>query len=366
MPAVLIEKMTLKNFRGFADLTLEGMRRINFILGPNGAGKTALMEALFLAAGNGPQIALSLRGFRGLPGISAPLSIPAFSALWEDLFYRFQINKMTEISLAGKIGGKNFTRNLKIGEDKGAEITLPFDTKPDERLPITSEAAPRQIFFEWHDEREGRSSTQKIIPSMTPFGLQVGNTTNFVQAFFLPARWGYSGALAAEHFTQLVRENREQTFIKAMQSVSDEIESIAVGYDQNVGQLLVKPRGLDRRISASLLSDGLSRVAEILLIISRYGSGVALIDEVENGIHFKNYAKVIEAIDEFSHTFGTQVFITTHNDEILEAFLGARGAGDQDFSLIVCHREENGDTSARMVSGEWAELALQSGLELRV
>ncbi len=364
--SVLVETMTLKNFRGFADLTLEGLRRINFIVGPNGSGKTALMEALFLAGGNSPQIALSLRGFRGLPPMTAPLSAPAFSALWEDLFFRFQTKKGMEISLSGKIDGKNFTRALHVGEEKGAEITVPFDAKLDERLPVTAESAPRPIFFEWHDDRGAGKTRQKIIPVLTPFGLQMGAMTAFLNAFFLPARWSYNGAMAAEHFTHLVREAREAEFVEAMQRISEEIESIAVGFDQNTGQLLIKPRGLERRISASLLSDGLSRVAEILLIISRYGGGVALLDEVENGIHFKNYGKAIATIDEFSRRFGTQVFITTHNDEILDAFLRTDGAKREDVSLIVCHRDENGNTSARILSGEWANLALRSGIEYRV
>ncbi len=365
MPAVLIEKMTLKNFRGFADLTLVGMRRINFILGPNGSGKTALMEGVFLAASNGPQNALSLRDFRGLPPLTAPLNIAAFSALWEDLFYRFQTGKVSELSLSGKIDGQDFTRGLKMGEITGGEITVPLEMRHDERMPVTAEAGLRQIFFEWHDERSGRSSTQKIIPALTPFALQMNTTSDFINAFFLPARWRFNGAQAAEHFTHLVREARERDFVDIMKKVSNEIESIVVGYDQNAGQLLVKPRGLERRISASLLSDGLARVAEILLIISRYGGGVALIDEVENGIHFERYGEVIEAIDEFSSTFGTQVFFTTHSDAMLDAFHEKVAAKTEDFSIIRCSREENGGTNASLINDIWAKRALESGIELR-
>lgn len=362
----MIDRLEIKNFRGFRDLTLEGMRRINFILGPNGSGKTALMEAMFLAAANGPQAAFGLHAFRGLPSLTTPLTVPAFSALWEDFFYRFETKRNVEISLVGKLGDTDFTRSLEIGENKGGEITIPLDLKHDERLPVTAEATPRPIFFKWHHAHGGRSSDLTITPTLGPFGLQLGTTAESIGAFFLPARWGYNGPLAADHFTQILKEGREQKFVAAMQKIAPEIESIAVGFDQNAGQLLVKPRGLDRRISASLLSDGLSRIAEILLLISRYGGGFALIDEVENGIHFKNYGKAVKAIDEFAAEFKTQIFITTHNDEILDAFLGARDAKDDDFSVIVCHRNDKGETEARIASGEWAELALRSGIELRV
>ncbi|MBN1565485.1 MAG: AAA family ATPase, partial [Anaerolineae bacterium] len=37
----------IKNFRGFRDLTLDGLARVNLIAGGNNVGKTALLEAIF-------------------------------------------------------------------------------------------------------------------------------------------------------------------------------------------------------------------------------------------------------------------------------------------------------------------------------
>ena len=365
MPAVLIEKMTLKNFRGFAALTLEGMRRINFIVGPNGSGKTALMEGVTIAGGHTPQWALQMRHYRGLPMLSRP--VPHLLTFFDDLFYRFNTNTPVEITLMGKREDKSFSRALTIGQEGTGQITIPLNATGDENPAQSTDIYKSPVSFEWsHHGENAEPEIFKATPQITPMGLQIAVGQPAFPLFFFPARGFFDGAAAAESFSRLDRENKAKKFIETMQRIFPDIESISVAYEQNVGQLWVKARGLDRKTSISLLSEGVSHVSQILLGIAHNAGGVALIDEVENGIHFKKYGEVIEAIDEFSRTFETQVFITTHNDEILDAFLGTRDKKDQDFSLIVCHREENGDTSARMVSGEWAELALKSGIEYRV
>ena len=44
----MYRSFTIKNFRCFDELTVEGMGRINLIAGKNNVGKTALLEALWV------------------------------------------------------------------------------------------------------------------------------------------------------------------------------------------------------------------------------------------------------------------------------------------------------------------------------
>ena len=57
----------IQNFRGFEDLTVDGLTRVNLIVGKNGVGKTGLLEAVYMleATGN-PFIAQLLNEWRGL------------------------------------------------------------------------------------------------------------------------------------------------------------------------------------------------------------------------------------------------------------------------------------------------------------
>ena len=365
MPAVLIEKMTLKNFRGFADLTLEGMRRLNLIVGNNGSGKTALMEGLSLAAGATSHTAVMLRHFRGLPMLGGP--VPHLLTFFDDLFYRFDTNTPVEITLTGKREDKTFSRALTIGQESTGQITIPLKATGGETPAQSTDIYKSPVSFEWRHQGENAAPEFfKTTPQITPMGLQIAVGQTAFPSIFFSARGFFDGAAAAESFSRLDRENKAKKFIETMQRIFPDIESISVAYEQNVGQLWVKARGLDRKTSISLLSEGVSHVSQILLGIAHNAGGVALIDEIENGVYFERYGEVLRAIDEFSKDFGTQVFFTTHSDAMLDAFHENVAAKTEDFSIIRCIREERGGTSARIISGVRAERALRSGIELRV
>lgn len=367
MPAVLIEKMTLKNFRGFADLTLEGMRRLNLIVGNNGSGKTALMEGLYLGAAASPQIAWSLRQFRGFAPPQGPAAVPSLSALWEDLFRNFEIAPGVDIDLSGRDANeKTFHRRLRIHSARGSEITVPFPTPAEAQLPGTPNAAFSNISFEWRWQRNGETEAKAVItPQVTPAGLLMGQAAGGIVSGILPARWGFSADLAAENFTGLVKKGKKPKFIATMKKLFPDLDDMDAGHEQGHGLLLVRLKHLDRPIPAFLFSDGFGRIAEILLLIAQVSDGFVLIDEVENGVYFERYGEVLRAIDEFSSTFGTQVFFTTHSDAMLDAFHENVAAKTEDFSIIRCSREENGGTNASLINDIWAKRALESGIELR-
>ena len=367
MAGAMITKATFKNFRGFRDLTLDGLRRINLIVGDNSSGKTALMEGLFLGSAPSPQAALSLRQFRGYAPPQGPMSIPTFLALWEDLFLGFQIENEIEIALSGtETGGDTFRRVLRIGKAKDGTITVPF-SPPAEAQVGTPNAAFTNISFEWRAQQGKQPETAAtIVPQMTPVGLLMGQAPGNIPSAILPARMGFAPDLAAENFTDLVRNNKKKQFIDKMRELFPGLLDMDAGYEQGHGLLLAHVKGLDRAILASLFSDGFGRIAEILLLIAKVSGGFVLIDEIENGIFFKRYGNVLKAIDAFSREFATQIFLTTHSDGIRYALAENLMSDDENFSVIRCYREENGDTNARIVSGERAKYALESGIELRV
>lgn len=228
-----IEKIELKNFRGFSNLTLEGVRRINIIVGPNGSGKTALMEGI-----------------------------------------------------------KNYA---------GGYILIAPGTFP-----------PRS---------------------------------------------------ARENFESLPSK-KKQIFIDIMEKIFPDVEDVGMGNEWQ--GLLIYFKRLKKPIFISELSHGFNQIAGILLMITKERNSIALIDEIENGIHFTKYEMVLQAIDELSRDFGKQIFFTTHSNDILDTFCRTSCFEENDFSIIRCSREESGATSATIVSDEWAARALDSGIEIRV
>ncbi len=102
----MLSSFSVKNFRGFQNLTVEPLEQVNLIGGKNNSGKTAFLEAIFLFCGpNNPELPLRLGVFRG---------IEQFRHEAEDmfgwLFFKKNIEKIIEISALQNKRSKEFLK----------------------------------------------------------------------------------------------------------------------------------------------------------------------------------------------------------------------------------------------------------------
>ncbi len=96
-----------KNFRGFRDLKIENLKRVNLIAGMNNVGKTALLEAVFLHLGpDNPELGLRINAMRGLEEFKIDLE-----ETWGNLFYNFDTKTIIELSRQDE---KGHARKLMI------------------------------------------------------------------------------------------------------------------------------------------------------------------------------------------------------------------------------------------------------------
>src|SRR5438477_5871117 len=84
----MITSLKFQNFRGFTDLTISPLKRVNLIAGANNTGKTGILEALYLLFGDGSQIPFLPSVFRS--NVSGQPHQPGgddFPTFWQSLFY---------------------------------------------------------------------------------------------------------------------------------------------------------------------------------------------------------------------------------------------------------------------------------------
>lgn len=123
--------------------------------------------------------------------------------------------------------------------------------------------------------------------------------------------------------------------------------------------------GLDQMLPLPLMGGGMGRLTSLLLTIANAPHGVALIDEIENGLHYSILNKVWQAIGEAARRFDTQVFATTHSWECIRAAHQAFAASEAyDFRL---HRLDCIDDEISVVTydREMLETSIATGLEVR-
>jgi predicted ATPase len=130
----MIKSLTVRNFRCFEGLSLSDFRRVNIIVGRNAAGKTALLEAIRLALGGTPQVALALNNVRGIYYYGVNQTREQFEALWNPLFFRFETSRTVSTELTDSDGHQ---ATLAVSYDPSKTVTaaqqMPLTTNYDNR-----------------------------------------------------------------------------------------------------------------------------------------------------------------------------------------------------------------------------------------
>lgn len=102
----------------------------------------------------------------------------------------------------------------------------------------------------------------------------------------------------------------------------------------------------------------------IYTTIASTKNGIILVDEIENGVYFKNYEYLWYLVDEFSSKNNTQVFITSHSKECILAASDIIKEKYNEYSLIQMYMK-NGASHAVIRDSKAAIEAMANGIELR-
>lgn len=351
----MIETAEIRHFRGFHLAKLEGLTRVNIVVGDNGAGKTALLEALFLATCSSPEVALRLRGWRGVDaqGITGNAQ-EIYDGLFLDLFHKFDRTHRPSILATGS---GDSTRALQFYYDSDAPTLLPFadanKTQPQSYTPVT---------FEW---RGADGNIQKFTPSIQPNGLVIPPAPMMLHdAAFIAARAQYPTSQNARWFSEFSKRGRETKFISAVRNQFDYVESLTVEVDMGNPTIFVKMPWFETKVPVYLTSDGLNKLLTLLLHIA-HSTGTALfVDEVESGFHFSRHSKLWEQFLTFAEEFETQLFFVTHSWEFLAAAAPLMEKFPNDFAMIQV-AQERGVGRAIVVPGKNAGAAIANEIEVR-
>lgn len=105
---MMIENLTLKNYRCFPEIELNFHDRLTVIAGSNGSGKTSVLEGIAVSLGT------MFAGFDGVSGISIHKSDAHLKAYKMGESEDLQAQYPVEISADGKIDGRLvfWTRSL--------------------------------------------------------------------------------------------------------------------------------------------------------------------------------------------------------------------------------------------------------------
>jgi len=347
----MIEELQIKNFRCFEEVSLSGLKRVNIVVGENASGKTALLEGIFLAAADGPGIVLRYRGQRGTEEVTITLTRTAFEDLWRDLFFNFDQERTIFVSLQGS---RHMTRSVVVAYSREESLTLPLGQHPVEAVGI------RPIDFKY---RTVDGTVYTIRPEITEKGLTFGGLTPSLGGSYFAANIR-PGRETAIRFSNLSKDGKEGVVIQAIQQKYPFIESLSVEAEGDQLVLHAKVQGVARKMPIGLVSGGVGKLANILIGIMSNPRGVVLVDEIENGLYYSKFTDIVATLYDFAREHETQLFLSTHSMELLEAVLPFVENHEEDFTLVRTERE-NGKCAARLFKGQNFRAALEQRMEVR-
>jgi hypothetical protein len=347
----MINEIRIKNFRTIKDASISGCRRINLVVGDNGSGKTALLEALFLAMGKSPEVALRLRNWRGLESTFSGSPQIVSDAIWRDYFLDYDTDKQVRIELDGSHA---IARHLFISY-KSSSIELPLSSPRDEDYQF-----PKQVVFEYI--YPGLTQSYSVEPRLTdgniafpppPFDAPT-------EVYFFAANRTYSSGEAASRLSVLSRAFRSTEIVDIFRSVFPSVIDLSVEVIAGQPAVFAQIDGRREKVPLPSASGAMNKVASVLLAIPQQRGCVFLIDEIENGIYYDRLPAVWRSILHFCKLYDGQVFATTHSAECLRAAALVAEESPEEFAVI--HTGPNGP---RKFEGKKLIDAMNFDIEIR-
>ncbi len=390
---LMLGSLEIKRFRCFRELRIERLGRVNLIVGKNNVGKSTLLEALRLFARPGSIDDL----------LAMLVSRDEIIASDADAWRRDHNNPLS-------LDGLFFGRRVTPGEN-GAILIGPADS-PNESLRITYEIKSdvikipdaKHVYVDRENDWvnmpyllfSGRADllTFRLGPEFQIFRMGKLALHHLPHNGDVHARWGKdvewlretetsSEPLRTIRFSSVGPEGLrmsdvsvlwdsvslspfEQDVVAAVRIISPDVERVALKAPGNLVHRVpfVKLRGYQEPVPIRALGDGVNRMFGVALALVDARSGLLVIDEIENGIHYSVQADLWRLVFEMAVRLNVQVFATTHSYDCVRAFETVVRENEEKGVLVRLAQKDD-----RTLVGEFDEnelaIAVEGQIEVR-
>lgn len=356
----MLKSVSISGFKCFDRLAIDNLAQVNLIAGENNVGKSALLEAIFLLiSGANVGNVLKINAFRGMTEIRGGELDHLREQVWSHLFSEFEGHRRIQL----------------VAEDDSGELKTTYDVhstrQPVRKVDATGsgETRPNGGFRRGDALRvvftpaKGKKSEAHLL--LSPEGISVEPLEPEVplRGVFVSSRHRES-ASDVERFGRLQLSHERFELIEALRIVEPRLTDVTTIVSGGV-PMIYGDIGLGRKLPLSLMGEGVSRLCATVLAIADSRDGCALIDEIENGLHYSVFRRVWEVLARACRTFNVQLFATTHSRECAAA---AHEVFSETLDYNFAYRRLDrvgGQIKVKTFDRETFETALQCNLETR-
>lgn len=288
------DRVCVQRYRGLRDVILEQPGRVNLIAGINNAGKTSLLEAVFLLARQSDSRAL----LEVLQRRSRTDALPDAE--------RLTLLLPQSAALSGHFDGRDTTLSWESQSE-------PDDEQTDRATFV------RQIKMESRYEARSQSSTTILRKGLTPSIRTKGDNRILCPAHLTSPFLADRQSLLSAHDASLRLGKKDQIVDFLRDKFAPQLSGIERA-DAFASGFVVREQARAEPLDLSSYGDGMQRAFHIAMLFAATQAGVLLIDEFENAIHARALVPFTLLLKALAREFQVQVFLSTHSDEVIEAW----------------------------------------------
>jgi AAA domain, putative AbiEii toxin, Type IV TA system/AAA ATPase domain len=368
MASLALPSLEVQRFRGFQDLRIEKLGRVNLIVGKNNIGKSSLLEAIQLYATRAIPMSLWLSVLQILEGsmigtrISRPLTIEETLFYVKYLFFgRKEITGPTSIIRIGPIDNPEQQLQISLDfytYDAGRNA---FEILQPEEYSTTENPIPRFSI----SLGKSFSTSYSLETMMRSSRLLRTDAKGFNIISIEPD--GLDSQEIAQLWDRITLTDHEQEVLKALRIVAPGIEAInLVNQSTRSGRApIVKAQGIPEPLPIRTLGDGMQRMLGIALALVNAQHGILLIDEVENGLHYSIQQNLWTLMFEVARQLNVQIFATTHSWDCITAFQEAAQAEENEEGVLIRLEYKKGDIVATIFDEQDLAIITRDQIEVR-
>lgn len=312
MSKIYFNSLHIDAFRGLKNVDLNNCSLINLIVGGNNGGKTSLLEAFCLFRGSNPRNLIRIASNRTL----ILSSIGDFTYI-----FPFKENK---INVSAVINDENQNYNATYSME-----TAIYNASADARQRYASayieEGTPITRFF--IDVNYNNVHENLIFSSVERYVGILDLTPSFrgQESIIYVSPFSHFKLATTDVSRVLKSESYKEIFINLLKLFDDRIEDVqildnAFSPSKNSRNIYIKLKGKDPE-PLSTFGDGIKKAILLSCKIVDARNGVLLLDELETSLHHSYYEDIFAFLFKVATKYNIQIFITTHNDEVIKSLL---------------------------------------------
>lgn len=336
---LLLNNLEIDGFRGINKLRMEGLGRVNLLVGKNNSGKTRVLDAI-----------------RVFSESASPLVFTQISKEHDEHydtneewlrtnnanFLRYFFNYRT-------LPTKDDIKIISIGDGEGFEVTVHHQPIIEERFEEDGRIRiKRRLIKDTTDADIDSNPTYDAIVStiiknkeiisrliiadtdvennelsMRGEGFVIRRKRQDHNYKYIPSSFVDYEELATL-WDMIVLSDKEAIIIDMMKIIDSKIDDLAfIGEKSRRDRHPIIRLIGDTPAPLGSLGDGAYRVFQLALNLVNAQHGFLLIDEFENGLHYKTQTAIWSFIFDFASKLDIQVFATTHSSDCIAAFAEA-------------------------------------------